>query len=113
MNATLPITGVAATQQTGERRTSFLRKIFVDTPEDSIKLRIVTLIASMWAAFSIAFVGVEPLIPAGAMLALAGGHWVSYRRRRAGIVWISMAIGIFIVVVGIAMRLELVAAVRG
>ena len=67
----------------------------------------------MWAAFSIAFVGIEPLIPAGAMVALAAGHWVSYRRRRAGIVWISMAIGLFIVVLGIAMRLELVAAVRG
>jgi transglutaminase-like putative cysteine protease len=47
------------------------------------------------------------------MVALAAGHWVSYRRRRAGIVWISMAIGLFIVVLGIAMRLELVAAVRG
>lgn len=113
MNASLPLNRVAVSTQTGERRTSFLRRIFVDTPEDSKKLRIVTLIASLWAAFSIAFVGVEPLIPAGAMLALIGGHWVSYRRRRAGIVWISMAIGIFIVVVGIAMRLELVAAVRG
>ena len=106
-------TGVAAARRTGERRTTFFRRIFVDTPEDSLKLRVVTLVASLWAAFSIAFVGVEPLIPAGAMLALAAGHWVSYRRRRAGIVWISMAIGLFIVVLGIAMRLELVAAVRG
>ena len=117
MNASLPATGqkigVAAKPGTGQRRTSFMRRIFVDTPEDSFKLRTVTLIASLWAAFSIAYVGVEPLIPAGAMLALAAGHWVSYRRRRAGIVWISMAIGLFIVILGIVMRLELVAAVRG
>ena len=71
MNATLPvsspISGAAAKPRNGERKTTFFRRIFVDTPEDSLKLRVVTLIASMWAAFSIAFVGIEPLIPAGAI----------------------------------------------
>ena len=113
MNPTLTMGAPPAVTRTGERQTTFLRRIFVDTPEDSRKLRAVTLIASLWAAFSILYVGVEPVIPLGAMAALAAGHWVSYRRRRAGIVWISLAIGLFIVALGITMRLELVSAVRG
>ena len=113
MNSTLTMNGAAAVARSGERRTTFFRRIFVDTPEDSLKLRVVTLIASLWASLSLAFVGVEPLIPLGAMVALAAGHWISYRRRRAGIVWISLAIGLFIVALGIMMRLELVSAVRG
>ena len=113
LGTTAAATGSVTESRSGERRTTFLRRIFVDTPEDSLKLRMVTLSASLWAAFTIAFVGVPALIPLGAMLALAAGHFVSYRRRRAGIVWISLAIGIFIVTLGIVMRLELVAAVRG
>ncbi len=94
-------------------RQSFIRRIFVDTPEDSKALRAITLAASLWAALTVIMVGVPPVVPIGAMAALAAGHYVSYLRRRAGIVWLSLAIGLFIVVLGIAMRLQLVAAVHG
>ena len=57
MNPTITMRAPAAVTRSGERRTSFFRRIFVDTPEDSVKLRMVTLFASLWAAFSIAFVG--------------------------------------------------------
>lgn len=115
MNATLTAyapSSRAASAQATAKNPSLLRRIFSDKREQSLRLRALTLAASSWAALAIIAVGVGPGIPLATMAGFAAGHYVSWRRRRGGVL-LSLAIGVFIVAVGIAMRTDLVASIRG
>jgi len=89
------------------------RKVFSDKPEGSARLRALTLIAALWAAGSLILVGVYPLVPLLSAAGFIAGHAVSHRFRPRRLPLLSLAVAVFIVAVGIGMRFELVAAIRG
>jgi len=92
---------------------SLFRRIFDDKPEHSFRLRVIGLLATVWAAFSLIYVGVAPLIPLAAIGALLIGHSLSWTRRKNRTPVVSLAIGIFIIFIGVYMRNDLVLAIRG
>lgn len=94
-------------------RVSLMRRVFSDKPERSGWLRALAFVASAWAVLTLVAVGAPPLIPVAALGAIGAGHFYSYRRAGRGSPLISLAIGIFIVALGIYMRNDLVAAIRG
>ena len=89
------------------------RRVFSDKPERSPRLRALTLIAALWATGSLILMGVYPLIPLLSAAGFVAGHTVSHRFRRRRLPLLSLAVAVFIVAVGIGMRFELVAAIRG
>ena len=92
---------------------SLFRRIFDDKPEHSFRLRVIGLLATVWAAFSLIYVGVDPLIPLAAIGALFIGHSLSWTRRKKRTPVVSLAIGIFIIFIGVYMRNDLVLAIQG
>ena len=91
----------------------FYRRLFSDTPERSIRVRIVTLMASLWAAGTLIMVGASLVVPLIAMPFLIAGHIVAYRAIKKRIPALPLVIALIIIVVGVAIRHELVLAVRG
>jgi transglutaminase-like putative cysteine protease len=87
--------------------------MFDDKPEHSLRLRIISGIALIWAALSLTAVGVDPLVPVAAMVAVVAGHALSWKRRGSKTPIVSLFIGIFIIVIGVYMRTDLVMAIRG
>ncbi|NQW17867.1 MAG: hypothetical protein HQ478_10330 [Chloroflexi bacterium] len=92
---------------------SLFRRIFDDKPEHSLRLRVMGFLAAAWAAFSLISVGVSPIIPLLSIGALAMGHSLSWTRRKKRTPIVSLAVGIFIIVIGVYMRNDLVLAIRG
>ncbi|MBI4219969.1 MAG: hypothetical protein HY682_07505 [Chloroflexi bacterium] len=94
-------------------RPTVLRKVFSDKPETSGWLRAVAFAAAAWSIVTLLVVGAPPLIPLISLIGIAAGHLFSYRRIGRSTPFVSLAIGIFIVALGIYMRNDLVAAIRG
>jgi hypothetical protein len=115
--------GVAAVRSTrvtgaGSRaeaapRASLLRRVFSDKPERSGWLRGLSFGAAAWSVLTLIAVGAPPAIPLVCASLIAAGHYFSYRRQGRSLPLVSLAIGIFIVALGIYMRNDLVAAIRG
>ena len=91
----------------------FYRRLFSDTPERSVRVRIITLVASLWAAGTLILVGASFIVPLIAMPFLVAGHIVAYRAINRRIPALPLVIALIIIVVGVSMRHELVLAVRG
>lgn len=119
MNLTIPAgsnghkTSKSNAAPKSEERKSLFRRIFDDKPEHSARLRVMGFLAAAWAAFSLIYVGVDPLIPLGSIGALVIGHSLSWTRRKKRTPVVSLAIGIFIMFIGVYMRNDLVLAIRG
>lgn len=91
----------------------FYRRIFSDVPERSLKVRIVALMASLWAAATLILVGASFVVPIVSMPFFVAGHIVAYKAMRKRVPALPLIIALVIIVVGVAMRHELVLAVRG
>ncbi|MEX0763042.1 MAG: transglutaminase domain-containing protein [Dehalococcoidia bacterium] len=99
--------------RTGFALSGIYRKVFSDQPEASVRVRVLTLLASLWAAGCLLYVGTPPLIPLLAMPAVALGHAVAYRNLRRRVPLLSVVIAIIIIAAGVWMRHDLVLAIRG
>ncbi|MCH8223134.1 MAG: transglutaminase domain-containing protein [Chloroflexi bacterium] len=95
------------------RTKSLFRRIFNDKPEHSLRLRVISLLAGLWAAIAVVAVGVDPLVPFAAATGMVAGHALSWNRRNKRTPAVSVAVGIFIIIVGVWMRNDLVLAIRG
>lgn len=89
------------------------RKVFSDNPELSKRVRVLTLIASLWAAASLVLVGASFTVPLAVMPAFVIGHVVAFRATKKRVPGLPVIIALIIIVVGVAMRHELVLAVHG
>lgn len=88
-------------------------KVFSDTPEPSVRVRIVALLASLWAAGTLIVIGASLVVPLITIPFFILGHIVAYRALKKRIPALPLVIALIIIVVGVAMRHELVLAVRG
>ncbi|MBI4304739.1 MAG: hypothetical protein HY678_00315, partial [Chloroflexi bacterium] len=107
------VSGAAALARPVHARPSVLRKVFSDKPERSGWLRSMAFVAAAWAVLTLLAVGAPPLVPCLSLAGIAAGHVFSYRRIGRSLPFVSLAIGIFIVALGIYMRNDLAAAIRG
>ncbi len=89
------------------------RRMFSDKPERSIRVRILALTASLWAAATLIIVSTSLVVPLIAMPVFVIGHIVAYKAIKRRIPALPLVIALIIIVVGVAMRHELVLAVRG
>ncbi len=111
----LPATAMKRTTS-GRAESSLMnlyRKVFSDKPERSIRVRVVALLASLWAAMSLILVSSSLVVPLIAMPVFVVGHIVAYKAIRKRVPALPLIIALIIIVVGVAMRHELVLAVRG
>ena len=99
--------------QTDSSTLKFYRRIFSDKPERSIRVRIVALMASLWAAMTLVLVGASFVVPLIVIPVFIVGHFVAHRAIDRRIPALPLVIALVIIVVGVAMRHELVLAVRG
>ncbi len=102
-----------ASPQSPAQTKSLFRRIFNDKPEHSLRLRVIALSAGLWTALTVAAVGVDPIVPFAAATGMVAGHALSWNRRQKRTLAVSVAVGIFIIVVGVWMRNDLVLAIRG
>ncbi len=91
----------------------FYRRIFSDKPERSVRVRIVALLASLWAAMTLVIIGASLVVPLIVIPVFIIGHLVAFRAIDRRIPVLPLVIALVIIVVGVAMRHELVLAVRG
>lgn len=91
----------------------FYRKIFSDKPELSIRVRVITLLAMLWASATLILVGASLVVPLVTAPFFIAGHVVAYRAINRRIPAMPVVIALIIIVVGVSMRHELVMAVRG
>ncbi len=91
----------------------FYRRLFSDKPERSVRVRVVALLASLWAAAALVLVGASFTVPLIVMPIFVVGHVVAYRAINRRVPALPVIIALVIIVVGVAMRHELVLAVRG
>jgi hypothetical protein len=89
------------------------RKIFNDRPKLSTRVRVLVAAATVWASFTLFFLGVSPVIPLLTIPATLVGHWVAMIAIRRRMPWISMMIAGTIITAGVMMRFELVEALQG
>lgn len=108
----MPGAAVSAREATRPQAGLF-RRVFSDKPERSGWLRALSFTAAAWSVLTLIAVGAPPAIPLLCVAVIAAGHYLSHRRRGQSIPVVSLAIGIFIVALGIYMRNDLVAAIRG
>lgn len=103
----------SSTPQTDSSALKFYRRIFSDKPERSIRVRIVALMASLWAAMTLVLIGASFIVPIVVIPVFIIGHFVAHRAIDRRIPALPLVIALVIIVVGVAMRHELVLAVRG
>lgn len=112
--AAQPITRSRVQSPGGESSAmTFYRRLFSDKPERSIKVRVVALLATLWAASTLILVGASLTVPLIVMPVFVVGHIVAYKALRRKVPALPLIIALIIIVVGVAMRHELVLAVRG
>lgn len=109
--AATPLSGAGRPAESASMQ--FYRRLFSDTPERSVRVRIVALIASVWAAGTLIILGASLIVPLIAIPFFVAGHIVAYRAISKRIPAMPIVIALVIIVVGVAMRHELVLAVRG
>ena len=90
-----------------------LPTLFTDRPEESQRLRMLTLVTMVWAAVSLTWVSGDPWIPLGGSMGAGLGHWISWRLMGSPLGWRSLAILLAIVTVSILMRGDLVNGIFG
>jgi transglutaminase-like putative cysteine protease len=89
------------------------RKVFNDRPELSVRVRVLTAAATVWAALTLYVIGVSTMIPLLAIPVTLVGHWVAVKAIKKRMPWISMMIAGTIITAGVTMRFELVEALQG
>ncbi|MBI2965050.1 MAG: hypothetical protein HYY34_02470 [Chloroflexi bacterium] len=109
----IAITSGAAARDLARPQAGLLRRVFSDRPERSAWLRGLSFMAAAWSVLTLMAVGAPPPIPLIALALIATGHYFSHKRAGRSIPIVSLAIGVFIVALGIYMRNDLVAAIRG
>jgi transglutaminase-like putative cysteine protease len=110
--ATADSTGAVA-REAARPKAGLLRKMFSDRPERSVWLRGISFTAAAWSVLTLIAVGAPPPVPLISMALIAVGHYFSHKRAGRSIPIVSLAIGVFIVALGVYMRNDLVAAIRG
>ena len=100
------------TQHLSFRRLS-PRRLFSDTPEESLRLRLLTLLTVGWVCLALSWVTGSPMIPTVAATVAVIGHWVSWRRGW----WLRQvrtgAIVLSIIVLAVLARNDLVNGIAG
>ena len=94
-------------------RFSRLQGLFKDEPEESQRLRMLSLITMLWVAASLIWVSGQPVVPLGASAIAALGHAVSWYLRRSPLGWRSPLIVAGIVALSFAMRSDLLSGITG
>ena len=88
-------------------------RLFSDTPEDSLRLRLLMLLTVVWVAISVNWVTGSQWVPLGASLMTSVGHWISWRQRRSPLGYRTIAIATTIVALAIVGREDFVSAPAG
>ena len=103
---------VALAQQIARRRIVPSR-LFNDRPEESLRLRLLTLLTVLSVALSLGWVTDDLVIPVVGSALAAAGHFASWRWRRSSLGYRSTAIMVAIVALSIATRDDFVSAFSG
>ena len=103
---------VALAQQIARRRIVPSR-LFNDRPEESLRLRLLTLLTVLSVALSLGWVTDDLVIPVAGSALAAAGHFASWRWRRSSLGYRSTAIMVAIVALSIATRDDFVSAFSG
>ena len=90
-----------------------LKRLFSDEPEESLRLRMLSLLTLAWVALSVQWVTGSPVVPLAASALSATGHWVSWYLRRAPLSYRSILIVVSIVGLLIATRGDFLDAITG
>ena len=89
------------------------KRVFSDSPEHSLRLRLIAVTMFCWSAVALALVGSSSIVPLAVVPATLLGHLVAYRNWRRRMPFLALIVALVIMGVGIAMRFELVLAMRG
>ena len=88
-------------------------RLFSDRPEESLRLRLLTLLTVTWVALSVLWVTGSVSIPAAAAVLAVVGHWVSWRGQR----WLRLTRSIVVAVSAVALivlaRDDLISSLAG
>ena len=87
-----------------------LKRLFTDRPEESLRLRLLTLMTVLLVALSLNWVAGSPVVPLVASALAATGHWVSWRWRRSPLGYRSIVIVVSLIGLSIASRHDIVSA---
>ena len=88
-------------------------RLFIDLPEESLRLRFLILMTVVWVALSHNWVTGSPWMPLAASALAVVGHWISWRRRQVQMRYRSIFVVIAIVGLSIAQRDDFVNAFAG
>ena len=88
-------------------------RLFTDTPEESLRLRVLVLLTVTWVALSLNWVTGDPWIPLGAAVLATVGHWMSWRWRQSELGLRAAVIVVAIAGLSIAGRHDFLNALTG
>ena len=85
-------------------RRRFFRRLFDDTPEESLRLRVLVLMTVVWVALALYWLTRDPLVPGIAAAGAIGGHLISWRLRASPLGPRTWAIAVVLVALTVVYR---------